>query len=56
MALQGQPEYDESSTDYNILKTSHGVRELVFVICLDLRSPHRLQLFSFSVGQQKLFY
>ncbi|KAG1873021.1 calcium/proton exchanger [Suillus subalutaceus] len=32
MALQGQPQYDELSTDYNILKTSHGVRELLLVI------------------------
>jgi hypothetical protein len=38
MALQGQPEYDESSTDYNILKTSHGVREPAFEIRLVLRS------------------
>ncbi|KAG1797004.1 calcium/proton exchanger [Suillus plorans] len=31
MALQG-PGYDELSTDYNILKTSHGVRRLLFVV------------------------
>jgi hypothetical protein len=28
VALQGRPEYDELSTDYNILTTSHGVRGL----------------------------
>jgi Ca2+:H+ antiporter len=55
MALQGQPEYDELSTDYNILKISHAVRELLLVICLILRSSYRLQLFSFSVGQQDDF-
>ncbi|KAG1853166.1 calcium/proton exchanger [Suillus subalutaceus] len=32
MALQGQPEYDELSTDYNILKTSHGVAIILLFI------------------------
>ncbi|KAG2357462.1 Sodium/calcium exchanger protein-domain-containing protein [Suillus spraguei] len=32
MALQGQPEYDESSTDYKILKTSHGVAIILLFI------------------------
>jgi Ca2+:H+ antiporter len=32
MALQGQPEYDETSTDYNILKTSHGVAIILLFI------------------------
>lgn len=32
MALQGQPQYDESSTDYNILKTSHGVAIILLFI------------------------
>lgn len=56
MALQGQPAYSELSTDYNILKTSHGVR----VRCLEMRKiiltpllSSRLPSFSFSVGQPK---
>ncbi|KAG1888365.1 calcium proton exchanger [Suillus subluteus] len=32
MALQGQPQYDELSTDYNILKTSHGVAIILLFI------------------------
>ncbi|KAG1750398.1 calcium proton exchanger [Suillus paluster] len=32
MALQGQPQYNESSTDYNILKTSHGVAIILLFI------------------------
>ncbi|KAG2112544.1 uncharacterized protein F5147DRAFT_683310 [Suillus discolor] len=32
MALQGQPEYDELSTDSNILKTSHGVAIILLLI------------------------
>jgi hypothetical protein len=32
MALQGQAQYDEMTIDDKILKTSHGVRELAFVI------------------------
>lgn len=32
MALEGQPEYDELSTDYNILKTSHGVAIILLFI------------------------
>lgn len=32
MALQGQPEYNELSTDYNILKTSHGVAIILLFI------------------------
>lgn len=32
MALQGQPEYNEMLTDYNILKTSHGVSIILLFI------------------------
>lgn len=32
MALQGQPAYSELSTDYNILKTSHGVAIILLFI------------------------
>ncbi|KAG2133802.1 calcium proton exchanger [Suillus bovinus] len=32
MALQGQPQYSELSTDYNILKTSHGVAIILLFI------------------------
>ncbi|KAG0699616.1 calcium proton exchanger [Suillus ampliporus] len=32
MALQGQQQYDELSTDYNILKTSHGVAIILLFI------------------------
>jgi Ca2+:H+ antiporter len=32
MALQGQPSYNESSTDYNILKTSRGVAIILLFI------------------------
>jgi len=56
MALQGQPQSDEQSTNYDILKTSHGVRQLVFVAKkVGLMLLHRLPLFSFSVGQQRDF-
>ncbi|KAG1819224.1 Sodium/calcium exchanger protein-domain-containing protein [Suillus subaureus] len=32
MALQGQPEYSELLTDYNILKTSHGIAIILLFI------------------------
>ena len=55
-ALQWQPEHNEVSTDYAILKTSHGVRDLVFVIqTFGLIPLYRLPLFSFSVGQHQHF-
>jgi len=54
MVLQGSTQYDEPSTDYAIVKTSHGVSELVFALWnFDLMSLYRLQSFSFLVGQQK---
>ena len=50
-------QYDEPSTDYAIIKTSHGVSELVFALRnFDLLSLYRLQLFSFLVGQQKILW
>ena len=56
MALQGSARYDELLTDYAILKTSHGVSELVFALRnFNLMPLCRLQLFSFSVGQQKYY-
>ena len=54
MALQGSTQYDEPSTDYAMVKTSHGVSELVFALRnFDFMSLYRLQSFSFLVGQQK---
>lgn len=38
MALQGQPSYSAESTDYNILKTSRGVRVWYVLTCVKLFS------------------